>query len=688
MIMHIMIFLLMNLIVIGSSFLITYKLFKFSNLVDSIISCFVFYFSQIIVSELILGVLGILSLKNIIILNLLILAGFWIITRDKEFGFSSGSIGHSIAELTKNKVALLGITLIVSFSLVKIFINLVNPPFGWDSINYHFTFAVEWLKQASLATPIVVFDDPSPTYYPINGNLFYLWLIFPFKSVFLADLGQVPFFALAFMAVYNISRRLNLDKQVSFYAASLFLLIPNFFKQLQIAYVDVMVAGLFLVSLNYLFAISESFSRQNVLLYSLSIGLLLGTKTVALPYSALLLLPFAYCWFKNTKKYYLLFLILAILILGGFSYLRNFLETGNPLYPLNFKLFDQTILKGVMDTSTYSARFNLQDYRLSKLLFHEGLGAQTLIFVLPAVFLALPLTLIRNKKNINFNLVYFLILPILIYLVYRFIIPLANTRYIYPLLGVGMIMGFYTYNLLKIPRIMINTLAAISILASVPELAKRQELVFSILLTLISFFLLVPLIKYSKKHILARKKIFIGLSVLAALFILGLSERYYLKNEYPRYLKMVKYSGFWPDAAQAWEWLNKNTSGNNIAYAGRPVTFPLYGSGLKNSVYYVSVNGTEPAKLHYFPNSRYQWGADGLSMHRDFEAAGNYRSNADYAVWLLNLKKRGSDYLFAYSLHHTKEIEFPAEDAWAKFHPEIFNPVFTNQTIHIYKVAK
>jgi hypothetical protein len=183
-------------------------------------------------------------------------------------------------------------------------------------------------------------------------------------------------------------------------------------------------------------------------------------------------------------------------------------------------------------------------------------------------------------------------------------------------------------------------------------------------------------------------RFFIYLFVVLAIFILILLEKDYIKNEYPRYIKMVKYSGFWPDATKAWEWLNRNTKSDNIAYIGRPVPFPLYGTNFKNNVYYISVNKTEPAKLHYFPNSYYHWGDDFSGLHKNLEAKGNYRSDTDYSVWFNNLKKHNTDYLFVYSLHQTKDIEFPIEDTWAKINPTKFAPVFTNETIHIYKILK
>lgn len=378
---------------------------------------------------------------------------------------------------------------------------------------------------------------------------------------------------------------------------------------------------------------------------------------------------------------------MIIIILGGFTYIRNFIDTGNPLYPLNLKLFGNTVFKGVMDKSVYSAHFKREDYSLLKLLFHEGLGPQTIIFVFPALFLALPLTFIKKKRNLDFNFIYFLVLPVLIYLIYRFIIPLANTRYLYPLLGIGIIIGFYVLKILNIPKLTANILICLCVLASMAELAKHKELIFSVIAVffLLSFFLL---LNYSKKRILIKKSIFIPLFLFSIIFLLALLEKNYVKNEFPRYVKMVKYSGFWPDAARAWDWLNSNTQNNNIAYTGRPVPFPLYGSNFKNNVYYVSVNSREPAKLHYFPGSNYNWDYDFLSLHKNLEAKGNYRFGPDYGIWLGNLIKRNTDYVFIYSLHQTKQIMFPVEDEWAKFHPDRFTRVFMSESIHIYKILR
>lgn len=684
--MEIILAIFMNLAVLASSFLITCRIFDLKGMADFLIAWFLFYFSQIVLTELVLGVLSVLNLYNVILFNSAILLIALVLTRKRKSSFNFLNSIKSSQIFSENRALFLLGCIIFVFATVKICVNLINPPFGWDDLNYHFTFPVEWIKHANLDNPIVVSDDPSPSYYPINGSLFFLWLILPLRNVFLADLGQVPFFLISFLAVYAISRKISLNKEASLFAASLFLIIPNFFKQLQIAYVDVMVAGLFLASLNFLFLLNKEYLFKRVMLFSIALGLLIGTKTVALPYSILLIIPFAWLSLKNINKAGLLIVsILIIFIFGGYSYVKNLIDTGNPLYPLDLKMMGRVIFNGVMTPQVYSAHFRVEDYALTKILFHEGMGAQTLIFLIPGIFLSLPLTLFK-KKGGNPFFIYFLLLPFLLYLEYRYVIPLANTRYLYPLLGIGLISGFYLVSILKIPNMLISILVVASALASMAELAKRQELAVSIILTALLFFLWPKLTKITKLLLQSRTSISI-LLILATLSLVLLNADYN-RNESQRYFKMVKYSGFWPDAARAWDWLNKNTTGNNIAYIGRPVPFPLYGRNFKNNVYYASVNEIELPKLHYFKESRYEWQEDFLSLHKNLEETLNYRGKANYSSWLKNILNKKTYYLFVYSLHQTKDVIFPLEDNWAKANKKIFEPVFGNETIHIYKILR
>jgi hypothetical protein len=369
-------------------------------------------------------------------------------------------------------------------------------------------------------------------------------------------------------------------------------------------------------------------------------------------------------------------------IAGSFSYIRNFIQTGNPLYPSAVKIFNKVIFNGVMNKTNFTAFSKPQDYSLVKILFHEGMGAGTVLFIIPAVVLFI--FILFKRKKIFISDMILISTFIFCYIVYRYIFSLPNVRYLYPMVGIGYIISFRALNDTNFTPKILRWLIAVCFLTSMFEMARHLELGVSLGVSLLLFIILSLGYHYLQRQFVKLTLIFMFISI----FALAIVNVNYNKYEFQRYIKTAKYSGFWPNATRAWEWINRNTTGNNIAYVGRPVPFPLYGTNFKNNVYYVSVNKTEPAKLHYFLNSHYRWGYDFSSLHRNLEEKGNYRQDTDYSVWLANLLKRNTDYLFVYSLHQTKEIEFPLEDKWAKDNSSKFIPVFTNQTIHIYKIVK
>ncbi|MDD5070970.1 MAG: hypothetical protein PHV17_09610 [Candidatus Omnitrophica bacterium] len=680
-------FFLSNTIYIIVSAAISRTLIKPFCLRDTIIAAGIIFYALVVLTEELLGVFGRLSLPNILIVQIIV---FLITVFSLKINLRLPKKGFSIffGDFFRSKLNIFLLSVISGFFLVKLSINFFNPPFGWDCLNYHFTFPVQWLKTANLTNPPAVFGDPSPPYYPFGGSLLFFWFMAPFKHFMFSDLAQLPFFILSFLAVIGISATLGLNKKYAFYAACLFTLIPNYFKQLEIAYVDVIVSGLFLVALHFLLQLLKNYRLPAVFLFSLSTGLLLGVKTVALPYSALLIIVFLFSFLFPPKKTLPIFFmfIFTVIVFGGFMYIRNFLETSNFLYPFDFVIFGKRIFKGVMDRAAYGAHFNFTDYSFSKLLFHEGLGAAGFILILPAAVLGLPLVLIKKRKNLDFITLYVFSLPALIYSVYRFVIPLANTRYLYCLFAVSLIAAFYLLELFSVPLKVVKGLVFVCALSSLFEIASHAELIAALILSAVLFFLFAVFLKKKPRITVS----LITISAFIVFLFLGLFflERDYRKNEYARYIKIEKYSGYWPDATRAWFWLNSNLKKKNISYAGRPVPLPLYGQNLTNNVYYTSVNTVDPIRLHYFKKSYYSWDEDFLSLHQKMLQADNYRGKASFEAWISNLKKRDTDYLFVYSLQQTKDIIFPLEDMWAKDNPQIFTPVFENKTIHIYKVER
>jgi len=675
---------LLNIIAGLSAFLITFRIFRFKTVIESSLSFFIVYFTQIILTELALGAINVLWLENVLLFNSAILLVIWIKTRKNESTFYLMALRRPLAELLSNKAIRLAGAFILGFGLVKVYINLINPPFGWDNLSYHFAFPVEWLKHGNLISPATLCDDPSMPYYPINGSLFFLWFMLPLKNVFLADLGQLPFFIIAFLATYAIAREIRLSKEYSFYSAVLFLFTPNVFKQLEIAYVDVMLASLFLAAVYFLLRLDKDFSLKNCSLFSISFGLFLGTKTSAVIYGVFLVFPFLWVLFSHLKKSrlkkisgYILIFIAASCLLGGYSYLRNLYLTGNPIYPATIKFAGREIFHGVKEFASYRTQWTKEEFNLYKVLFSEGLGAQLIMFFLPALILSLPVLIIKKKIRADRGVVFILLLPALLLASFLIFMPQLWVRYAYNLLGIGYVAAMYISAMFNIPAIVIRILVCISVLASAGEMSGHAELAASMVLSLLLLLICPRLLKL-------RFKPYVG-AILLLLFFGGLwyLNINYNKYEFQRYLSNAPFPH---EDRQAWKWLDDNTQHSKIAYTGIPEVLPLYGTNFKNDVIYVSVNKVHPVHLHLFPKGHYIWDKDFIKMHKNLEEPGNFREHPDYAVWLKNLKEERADFLVVYSLRKVRDsVMFPLENTWAQEHPEHFSSDFSADTVNIYK---
>jgi len=684
-----LILLLSNTLAALSSYFIARRLSARSSFTDFLLSCFTLFLAQIVFIGIFLGMLGRLFTPNIILMEVIILlASFsaYYLKRPRE-AFRKPDFRF----IFENKILLLALAVFIAFFGYKLWLNLINPPTCADSLQYHLTFPATWLQNGNLNSPLVIFGvwpDSAGlsilSYYPIDSELFFFWLMFPLKNAFLADAGEAPFYLIGILAVYSILRKFNFRKDTAFFAGLLWVLIPNLLKQLRTgSQVDVICAVLFLTALNYLIAMGRKFDLKNSCLFGITLGLLFGTKLLNLYWSLALLPLLAYYLYINYPKIglrrmliYLGLISAMILLFGGFSYIRTFLITGNPFYPVRVTLFGKELFPGFIDKDAFSNQVVVwSEFNLANMFFSEGLGAQFILFILPATFILIFLIFFfRRKYNFNPEVILLSLMPPVMFLLYYFVIRAYWVRYIFPYLGIGLIAAFLFLDKFRWGKKYITLFGFICIFSSAAELAHRRELIICLTASALIFVLLVV---FRKAVLLRYSRLFNRRSLLSVLVILSIGL-YFLNENYNRD-KFRRYPLFakgkeagQKDIGLAYIWLNENTgSGKRIAYTGRSEVYPLFGTKLKNRVFYISTNA-KPPMPHYY--------SDGL-----------YRKEKNFEAWRENLRREKIDYLFALlpfeaNNESADKKDFPIEDQWALAHPELFEPVFKNSLVHIYKV--
>ena len=241
----------------------------------------------------------------------------------------------------------------------------VLPPFAYDSLTYHLTAVAQWVQEGSIAP-----NDYSLccARYPHNGEVVAAWPALFLGRDALVDLPQVGFALLGALATGSLARSAGVAAGGALAAGALFALTPVVLAQANVAYVDVATVAMLLSSLALLarFLEAPAFSFQAAragpqprwaLLVpgGLAAGLALGTKQIGIPMAGVLVvLVFAHLvraalrgrvrWAPAAGGA-LLFLA-CILVTGGYWYVRNVVEVGSPVWPVEVQFLGTTVFSG------------------------------------------------------------------------------------------------------------------------------------------------------------------------------------------------------------------------------------------------------------------------------------------------------------------------------------------------------
>lgn len=682
-------------IAIFSSWLFTRAYFYSRSFSDTILTCFILLFAQIVSVELALGMLGQFYFLNVFIAHLLILILAYLSYRNKKIPYL---LKVDLGIFMDSKLLIFAFSVFLAFFSVKGYFNLINPPISPDSLQGHLAFPATWIMHGNLenrlcifgATPILhpgSLETTAGTYYPINAQLFFAWLMLPLRNAFLADMGEAPFYIIGIIAVYSILKNYNVDKRLALLSGFLWVLIPNIFKQLKTAsQVDVVCAVMFLLVFYVVLLLKQNFTLKNSLLFGITAGLFIGIKIINIVWLAALMPVICYMFYhgartaKATLKKILINLsviVFFIVLFGAYMYIKNFILLGNPVFPVDLTIFGKTIFKGLIDNATYAIKIAPGDgFNFMRITFREGLGLQFLFFVLPGTFV--PLFFYQYLKKNKYSITEYMLIfatPLIMFILYRAYVNVFVVRYLFPYISFGLLTAIIFVTRFSKGNRYLAVASFISIFVASFELANRYELVVSILLYLIFFTCLVV---YKEKVILfyRSKKFgkFILISLLLVfLFLIYFNEKYD-REEFDRYPKVFSKKESWQvDIGRGWKRLNELTNtGSRVAYTGRQEVYPFFGRRLKNEVKYISINEKEAAPYN--------------------KPDGRYREVKDFLAWKENLKKERIEYLFialpfAINRESQDPSKFPIEDEWAANQPENFRLLFSNSLSHIYKVS-
>ena len=539
-------------------------------------------------------------------------------------------------------VAALGAALVL-----LLWTGLHKTDFLYDSLSYHLHIPATWMHAQRLEIVPAVFGDPAPAYAPSNIELWFLFLLAPLRSDYLAGSGQLPFAALAAAAIVASVREAGGSRTAALGAGLAFLLIPEVWEQAATAMVDVGMAALLLASLPFA-------RRAELATCAAALGLALGTKYVAL----VLVVPFvAFAVVTAARRpgsvtpLRLVAVVAIVLATGGFWYLRNAVVTGNPVFP--------GAVPGLALPALYdSAAMRSWDYHLpigrplglASILAGAGIGFAT----------ATGVAFARSRRTAE------LALFLGELALFWFVVPYQASRFAFAAFGVAAIAIGRAADRPPAP-LGWGALAA-AIVGALIEIPAGARL------------LLVPAAALGAcAPVAARRLSPIWLKALGLGGALGLVAT--VAAGFGAYV--ARDPGYGP---AEWSWIRANVRDARLAYTGSNVEFPLTGERVGNRVMYVNVAGEPDDRLHDF--------ARRAPAQRSSSAEpAPYRDGASFEVWWRNLRAARAEILFVARLHPIvlRSIAadgdgFPVERRWADEHAERFALRYASSEARVYAI--
>lgn len=231
-------------------------------------------------------------------------------------------------------------------ALARLVKGMIAPPMAWDAMTTHLPKAAFWIQSASLALP----DFPDAwTYYrwfPGGGEILFAWVMLPVRGdLLLGAFGFVVWAAIG-IAGARLARVLGASSQNAWLASAAVAALPAALVFMTANYVENLVVVFVLLAIVHTITFLRSAAPESALLAAGASGLAIAVKTSSLVLVAPLVLALVVtAWRRRAGRrigpsdrssigFGWLAAGAGALILPALGYLRTWLLTGSPFYPV------------------------------------------------------------------------------------------------------------------------------------------------------------------------------------------------------------------------------------------------------------------------------------------------------------------------------------------------------------------
>lgn len=308
---------------------------------------------------LICGLFKAINARNFIIINFTITLIIAFLSKSKfedikeSLSVQFRSIRLFFNEILKDAHSSLLLISIIIFSLTIAAFLLILPPDSFDTFYYHLPMAALMMQEGNLGP--FQFHYGIVNQYPKTAEFFFLIPMLLTHSDIWTRLVQLIFLLLSIPIVYCFLRNYNLTRTKSFIFSgiSFFFITPITQAYKDWGYIDNILTTTFLLSLVLL---SPKKSSPRAVFGRIAVSILPAILCFSMKgngilhlftFSIIAILYIIACNVWKSKLWFVILLLGVFLIpLWSYQYIQNYKIYHNPLYPIEIKIKDRVIFKG------------------------------------------------------------------------------------------------------------------------------------------------------------------------------------------------------------------------------------------------------------------------------------------------------------------------------------------------------
>ncbi|HEV7299497.1 MAG TPA: hypothetical protein VGN72_09055 [Tepidisphaeraceae bacterium] len=568
----------------------------------------------------------------------------------------------------------------IGFIAAYIYEQRFVPVLANDTLAYHLPAAVQWLQEGRLSLYDVWHWNPANTYSPLAGSTFIAWLVLPFGHDVLARFVQIPAVALIGVATVALCTAMSVPRMLAIAIAATVVLSRPTISEATLAKDDLFVVALF-IAIIATCGIDRLRASAGPVRVGVLIGLLLAMKyTVLLIVPVLLLLidaPLRAGW---RPRHWLTAIGVATLLAGPW-YLRNWLLTGNPLFPIDVRPLGIPIFEGMFASRRDDA---LVSPALVWRVLTGTYFSLPAILLVPAALLALSMIAFRARQLLANPMERTLLIgPFIGIALFVAAAPFAESRFLFPLFAMLLIAAGVTIARL-LPSVAFSLPAALFLLVLAIATAFEQSHVGSIVLFATAGLLVAvaAMAIVVARRFLPRVQWYPSSPIVGA--VVGSLAIYVCWHAYVAdYLtdRPNAWRNIFGTPADAWAFVNMEIPPEATVAIGNTVNvYPLFGDDNARRLTYAPLR-PNVSHVHDLPPLYGQSlnGADIIRLIPPYTVAG-----AERHVWLENLRGAGAQYLY---IAKREAIAEPVELQFANGLGDVFVPIFENADAVVYRIA-